>query len=271
MNPSDSRAIRALFVVGGFVFLVLTAGFFLQSGWATAAWPWPDGRLSYIFVSSITAAIAAPMIWIGLTEEFGAAQGGAVNLGITAGGAAIYLFLLYGREGDVQLLISAVAATAFLVANVGIFRWSSRQPIRDRRATPRLVKASFGLFTLVLILVGGLLVLQAPVIFPWPLRPESSVIFGCIFLGAASYFAIALRSPSWHSARGQLIGFLAYDLILIGPYLALFNSVQPAHRLSLIVYVAVLVYSGALAVYYLFVNGETRSWQVETTQDSIRS
>ena len=266
MNPRDSRPVRALFVVGGVVFLGLTAGFFFRMGWATALWPWPDGRLSYIFLASIAAAIASPMIWIGLTEEYGAARGGAVNLAITAGGTAIYLFLLYGRDGDGQLLVSAVAAAVFLAANLVIYRWSSRQPIRDQRALPRLVKASFGLFAVVLLLVGGLLVLQAPVIFPWPLRPESSVIFGCIFLGAASYFAVALRSPSWHSARGQLTGFLAYDLVLIGPYLAHFDAVAPAHRLSLIVYVAVLVYSGALAVYYLFVNGETRSWRVETAR-----
>lgn len=264
LKASSSGAIRALFVVGGMVFLVLTAGFFLQMGWAKALWPWPAGRLSYIFISSITAAIAAPMIWIGLTGEFGAARGGAVNLGITAAGTAAYLFVLYGREGELQILISAVAAAFFLAVNVGIFRWSSRQSIRDRRVMPGLVRASFGLFTVVLLLVSGLLVLQAPVVFPWPLQPEASVIFGFIFLGAASYFAIALRSPRWHSARGQLIGFLAYDLILIGPFLAHFGTVEPAHRLSLILYVTVLVYSGAIAVYYLFVNEETRAWQVES-------
>lgn len=266
MQTSNSGAIRTLFVAGGIVFLVVTAGFFVQMDWATALWPWPDGRLSYIFISSIAAAIAAPMIWIGLTGEFGAARGGAVNLGIASAGAAVYLFLLYGREGEIPLLISAVAAAVSLLVNVGIFLWSSRQPIRDRRTMPGVVRASFALFTVVLLLVSGLLLMQAPVVFPWPLRPESSVIFGLIFLGAASYFAIALRSQRWHGARGQLIGFLAYDLILIGPYLAHFDTVEPAHRLSLIVYVAVLVYSGALAVYYLFVNGETRPWQVESEE-----
>lgn len=270
MKANDSGAVEALFVVGGVVFLVVTVGFFLQMGWATALWPWPDGRLSYTFISSITAAIAAPMIWIGLTEEFGAARGGAVNLGIAAAGMAVYLFLLYGREGDVRLLISAVAAAVFLAANVGIFLWSSRQPIRDRRAMPRPVKASFGLFAVVLVVVGGLLVVQSPGIFPWPLRPESSVMFGSIFLGAASYFAVALRSPWWHGAKGQLIGFLAYDLVLIGPFLAHFDTVGPAHRLSLILYVGVLMYSGAIAVYYLFVNGTTRSWQVESRTSSSR-
>lgn len=264
MKTSGSGLIGAFFVVGGAVFLVITAGFFLRMGLVTALWPWPDGRLSYIFISSITAAIAAPMIWIGLTGEFGAARGGAVNLGIAAAGMAVYLLVLYGRDGDVQLLVSAVAAALFLAANVGIFWWSSRQPIRDRRAMPRLVRVSFGVFTAVLLVVSGLLVLQTSVVFPWPLRPESSVMFGLIFLGAASYFAIALRAPRWHSARGQLIGFLAYDLILIGPFLTHFETVDPAHRLSLILYVAVLVYSGALAVYYLFVNRETRSWQIES-------
>ncbi len=267
MQTSSSRSgtISALFVVGGIIFLILTAGFFLRTGWATALWPWPDGRLSYIFLSSITAAIAAPMIWIGLTGEFGAARGGAVNLGITAAGTAVYLFLLYQREGELQLLITALAAAFFLAANVAIFLWSSRQPIRDRRPMPGLVRASFGLFAVILVLVAALLLFQAPVVFPWPLRPESSVIFGLIFLGAASYFAIALPSSSWHTARGQLIGFLAYDLILIGPYLAHFSAVDPAHRLSLILYVAVLVYSGAIAVYYLFLNAETRPWQVQNS------
>ena len=271
MVPGNAREIRGLFVVGGLVFLVVTIGFVMGMDWATTLWPWPDGRLSYIFIASITAAIAAPMLWIGLTQEFGAARGGAVNLGITAGGMTVYLFLRYGREADVQLLISAVAAALFTVINVGIFRWSSQQSIRDRRAMPRPVRASFGLFTIVLLVVGALLVMQVPVIFPWPLMPGSSVMFGCVFLGAASYFALALRSPWWHCAKGQLIGFLAYDLILIGPYLAHFGAVSSSHRLSLIVYVAVLVYSGTLAVYYLFVDERTRSWLVEPTQAPNRS
>lgn len=264
IRNNHSGVIRALFVVGGILFLAITAGFFWQMGWATALWPWPDGRLSYIFISSIAAAIAAPMVWIGLTREFGAARGGAVNLAITAAGTAVYFFILYGRQEDAQLLISALAAAFFLLVNVAIFFWSSRQPIRDRRPLPRLVRVSFAFFAVVLILVAALLLFQAPVVFPWPLQPESSVIFGLIFLGAASYFAVALPSSQWHSARGQLIGFLAYDLVLIGPFLAHFSTVDPAHRLSLILYVIVLVYSGALALYYLFVNEETRSWQVES-------
>jgi hypothetical protein len=128
---------------------------------------------------------------------------------------------------------------------------------------PLLVRISFVLFTIVLLSVGTLLVLQRPVVFPWPLKPESSVIFGLIFLGAAVYFAIALRSTKWHSARGQLTGFLAYDLILIGPFLAHLSAVKPEHRFSLVLYISVLVYSGGLAVYYLFINKITRPWKIQ--------
>lgn len=263
MNTVDSRVIRTLFVVGGSVFLILTAGFFFQMAWATQLWPWPAGRLSYIFLASIVAAIAAPMIWIGLSGEYAAARGGAVNLSITAAGSAVYFFLLFGRERRSELLLSGVAATIALVLNVAIYWWSSQQSIRDRRKMPRLIRVSFALFILVLVLVSGLLILQRPVVFPWPLRPEASVIFGLIFLGAASYFAVALQSPLWHSAKGQLIGFLAYDLILILPFLAHFGTVAPAHQLSLTLYVAVLAYSGTIAVYFLASNRETRAWQIE--------
>ena len=47
-------------------------------------------------------------------------------------------------------------------------------------------------------------------------------------------------------------------LILIGLFLALSKPVDSEHSLSLIVYIVVLLYSGVLAVYYLFVNVKTR-------------
>jgi hypothetical protein len=95
-------------------------------------------------------------------------------------------------------------------------------------------------------------------VFPWALNPDSSVIFGCIFIGDAFYFLYGLLYPRWHNAAGQLLSFLAYDLVLIGPFLMLFKTVKPEFMFSLIVYVAVLVYSGGLAVYFLFVNPKTR-------------
>jgi hypothetical protein len=39
-------------------------------------------------------------------------------------------------------------------------------------------------------------------------------------------------------------------------------------RLALIVYILVLVYSGALAIYYLFLNAQTRLWRISSAQRS---
>jgi hypothetical protein len=64
--------------------------------------------------------------------------------------------------------------------------------------------------------------------------------------------------PVWGNASGQLLAFLAYDLVLIGPYVAHWSAVSPTMRLSLGLYIAVLVYSGGLAIFYLAMNPPTR-------------
>jgi hypothetical protein len=145
--------------------------------------------------------------------------------------------------------MSHVSAAAFF--------WSRTLPLHDTRPTPALVKGSFGVFIVALLLAGGALILRLPV-FPWKLNPDSSVIFGCIFLGDAFYFLYGLYRPVWGNAFGQLLSFLAYDVVLIVPFIGLFNTIDPALSLNLIVYIAVLLYSGALAVYYLFINPQTR-------------
>jgi hypothetical protein len=62
-------------------------------------------------------------------------------------------------------------------------------------------------------------------------------------------------------ACGQLWAFLAYDLVLIVPYLLHFTLVRPELMPSLLVNTLVLVYSAALAIYYLLVKKETRTWR----------
>lgn len=67
----------------------------------------------------------------------------------------------------------------------------------------------------------------------------------------------------WDNAGGQLLGFLGYDLVLIGPFLRRFATLPPGHTLSLVTYVIVLLYSGALAVYFLVLARPTRRWPVK--------
>jgi hypothetical protein len=253
----DRYARPGMLVLGG-VCLILTLGFFFQMPWATQLWPWPDSRLSYIFLASICAAIAAPILWIGWTGHFGSSRGGALNLAVVSGGFALVFLQQLLVQGDSRFLFYALFTVLGLVGIVGIFRWSRRYPLEDGQPTPMLVRISFGIFAVTLILVGGALVARAPYVFPWPLATEDSVLFGTIFLGAACYFAHAVLFPSWANAVGQLFGFLAYDLILIGPFLAHFSAVMFEHRTSLIIYTIVLVYSGLLAIFYLAINPGTR-------------
>jgi len=144
-----------------------------------------------------------------------------------------------------------------------IWRWSRKIPIRDQREKPIMVEFSFVLFVIVLILVSSALLRQAPLVFPWPVKPESSVIFGLMFVGAIVYLLSALRVPKWHSARDPLLSFLAHDIVLIGPFLAHFSSVEAAHKTSLTIYSMILVYSGLLAIYFLFIDKTTRSWRIQ--------
>ena len=64
--------------------------------------------------------------------------------------------------------------------------------------------------------------------------------------------------PNWHNALGQLLSFLAYDLVLIIPFVGLLDTIEPGRFINLAVYTAVLIYSAGLAVYYLFINPQTR-------------
>lgn len=234
---------------------LLTAGFFWQWPPVIALWPWPATRLSYVFLASIAAAIAAPLLWVGWGGEFGALRGGAINLALSNLGIALTALILYPNPpGTVALGLGALALTGLSGA---IYAWVRRRPIVDPRPMPRLVRLSFGVFAATLIAVGLALIFGAQV-FPWTLQPAGAAAYGWIFVGAATYFLDGVFRPRWHNARGQLLGFLAYDLVLIGPFLGQFGSVLPEHRLSLIIYVAVLVYSGGLALYYLFLYPPTR-------------
>lgn len=202
--------------------------------------------------------MAAASLWIALSGEWGALAAGAFNLVVMQSGMALYLLRLSGRLDRHRLLVSALACAGFALFNVALLLWSRRYPIRDPRRTPWPVCISFGVFTLLLLGAGAALVRGSETIMPWPLSPESGVLFGWIFIGNACYFLYALLTPRWHNATAQLWSFLVYDLVLPPPLLAHFGDVRPEHRTSLVIYVAVLAYSGALAVYYLLLNPTTR-------------
>jgi hypothetical protein len=250
------KIIRTLTLLGGLAMLAMAIAFIFRLPLALNLWPWEDGRYSYLFIGSILAAASAAALWIGWMGELCNLPAGTLNLFVIGLTTSIYFFYLY-QQGRSEMLVYAVVSLLAGLISGAFFLWSRRLPPTDPRPTPGLVRVSFGIFVATLLLAGTALILRMP-IFPWDLNPDSSVIFGCIFLGDAFYFIYALLRPHWGNAFGQLLSFLAYDLVLIVPFLLLLESVKPGHMQSLIIYIVVLLYSGGLAVYYLFLNPQTR-------------
>ena len=254
------KLIGSVLFVGGLLLLALAFGFIFQVPFVIPIWPWPDGRLSYLFIGSILAAVSASAIWIGWAREFGALPGATVNIFVISVASAIYFLQRFFQGNHPDLFAYDLLALLAAIVSLLAFFWSRRIPLGISTPTPKLVRISFGIFLAALTLASLALLFHLP-IFPWALNADSSVIFGCIFLGNAVYFLYGLIYPLWYHAKGQLLSFLAYDLVLIGPFLALFSTVKPKFELSLVVYIAVLIYSGAIALYYLFFNSQTRMGQ----------
>jgi hypothetical protein len=250
------KTIRILIFLGGLVVVALALGFIFRIPLVLRLWHWEDGRYSYLFIGSILAAVSAAALWIGWSGELGALPAGSLNVFVIALTTSIYFFNLVS-QGRSELIPVGLSSVVMVLVSGATFFWSRRLPLNDTRPTPRLVQISFGIFVASLLLAGGALVLRQP-IFPWDLNPDSSVVFGCIFLGDAFYFIHALSRPRWGDACGQLLSFLAYDLVLIVPFVLLLDTVKPGRMLSLIVYTAILLYSGGLAAYYLFIHPQTR-------------
>jgi hypothetical protein len=239
---------------------VLAIGFAAQMSWAASTWPFETARLSNFFLGSILAAIAVPVLWVNARREWGALRSSALFPFLMLAAMAIYLIEEDLAGDDSGLLPFAGAMTFGAVYALALMLAGGRVPLQDRRPIPLLVRASFAVFALVLVTAGLALVLGADNIMPWPASDESLVMFGFIFLGAASSYVYGTLRPMWGYVYAPLLGFLAYDLVLLPPLLDHFSDVAPEHHTSLIVYVAVLVYSGALATYYLVIRRSTRLW-----------
>jgi hypothetical protein len=255
------KILRTLLIIVGMLSLILAAGFCLQLPWAVRLWPWADSFFPYLFLGSITTATAASLLWIGLFGELRTAAGGALHLTVFYMGLACSLFLFSQQGGDQNLLTGAFVCAAGALVSLAMFLWFRRYPLGESQPMPVLVRISFGMFVVVLVLVGSGILLHIPNVFAWKLHLTSSVLLGWFFLGAACYFLYGLVHPSWQNAGGQLWAFLAYDLVLIVPYLLHFALVRPEQLPSLLVNTLVLLYSGALAIYYLLVKKATRTWR----------
>jgi len=241
-----------------------TVAFFLQLPFAVSMWPFEGTtKLSFIFISSIFAAAAASTLWAALTENYAALTGIALDyIGILLP-VAIYTFQL-GLAGTSQLLLYGLIFLLGVLFGLVLLFWSMRFPLDRSMPTPSPVRVAFVLFSIALAIVSFRLITQVPNAFPWTLTPELSVIIGWMFVGAAVYFIYGLFRPSWINGAGQLLGFLFYDLILIVPFLTRLPTVSDENRTGLTIYTAVVIISGLIAIFYLFIYRPTRvaTWRI---------
>lgn len=258
-----TRTERIGLVVAALGILGLGLGFALRQRWATLLWPFTDsaygaGALSYLFIASILGSIGASILWVAATNEGRAIAGGAAELTLTGLGCAATGLWAYAQGGGRGALLFAGVTALLALASVALFlRWR-RVPFRDLRPVPAYVRAAFAVYAVLLVIVGLLLVTGRPNVFPWRIGQEASVIYGVIFLGAAVYFVYGLLHPVWGNAGGQMVGFLAYDLVLVVPFLQRLGTVPPELRASLWLYTAVVVASGLIAAWSLFFDPRTR-------------
>lgn len=249
----------ALFLLCAIQLSVATA-FFLQIPLVVKLWPFPGTTpLTFIFISSIFAAAAASTFWATATENYGALAGTSLDFITILILVSVLLFQLGGSSGAPEFTVYGIGCLVGAFFGLGLLLWSIRIPIDNTVPMPRPVRWSFVFFIVALVFVSTRLILKIPDTIPWKITPELSVIIGAMFLGATMYFLYALLRPSWLNSAGQLAGFLAYDAVLIGPFLTR-HSVAPQHQVSHVVYTLVVATSGLLAIYYLFICKSTRIW-----------
>jgi MFS family permease len=245
---ASAMVLRGFFFAAGGICALLALGFLLDQAWAIWIWPFYSYRLAHIFIASVLLAVAAPVLLIGVHREWAALRGGAINLVVTF--AIMAAFSLATARTD-QVRLFGLVTAGFAVVQAALFVATRNTPFNDLRPTPRPVLWAFAGFAAILVAVGLALLFAVPNVLPWPVTANVSVLYGAVFLGAAAYFVYGLFIPIWGNARGQLAGFLAYDLVLIGPFLGLLPSVPDRWRLSLTLYLSIVIVSGLLAAFYL--------------------
>ncbi len=232
---------------------VLALNFSLELPGAVHWYPWPDGRLSRVWIGSMFAAYTLPLGWLALVGERRAAGPGYLALALTGFGLGWHFNEEMVRQQLPGLSAYAMGALSLGIGSSGMALWASLSPESgDKRLSPSWLR--WFVFAPVVFVVGVaalLLVLRHPRIFPWPLKPETSVMFGIIFFASAVYHSFTVIRSEWRHAKGQLLGFVGYNCVLIGPYFGHFWTVKPLHRLSLIGFFIIILATTLVAVFVL--------------------
>lgn len=257
-SPRSRSPLARFMLLLAVVPAVVAAVLILAPSWVRPVWPLPTtSDQAFIFLGSILAAASASTAWAAWEGEEVSFGGIGLDTAVIFWPLALWLILLDPAKGGglSMLVVGALGAAVF---GTWLAWRTVRAPMTDPRPTPRLLIGAFVVFVGVLLLAAGALISGRPNTLPWPATREVATMTGIIFLGAASYFLFGLARRGWSNAGGQLAGFLAYDLVLIPPLVMRSGTIPGYWRDSLWLYLAVLIGSGAIAAWYLFLDPRTR-------------
>ncbi len=189
--------------------------------WTPTPWPWPDLPMSFTLLAAIAAGMA--VVWLGLAWA---------GIPRWAAGMGVYLLcsgVLWGAcvwAGAVPIgpaeAASALAASGPVAAALGaVLLLLSRPAAYSALPTPPLPPAvRWGFVALAFALLGSgvALLMQLPTVLPWRVHAAHASLVGCLFIGAAAYYAFEACINRWASGALALAGFLAYDAVLWPPY-----------------------------------------------------
>jgi hypothetical protein len=260
---------------------VLSIGFFFRSDWAMNAWAWPEAKMSYVFLAAIGAATVGALVWVAISGDVAALAPGAINTTVSMMLGSVYFGQRGIRQDDGEMLIWAAICLGYGIPVFRIYLWSRSRVVLSTMPTPTYVRWFFLGAASVLAVVGFLAYVQLPHIYPWDVQSGTSSLFGALFLGAASVFVYGLARPVWAFAAGNLWAFLAYDIILLIPYIAMIGDDSDSttgggyydyygggtaststgdgvNVPSLVIYLTVISLSLLVICYTLFVRPQTR-------------
>ena len=252
------RSLRLGLLAAAVLSALLATGYFLQLPWALQTWPWPEGRLSNIFIASVFGAVAGAMFWVGVSGRLAGAAGGFLHVATMSAGLAMVLWPMALSQPASVSTGYALGCTAVALVCLAAFGFVRRLPVVDTRRVPGSLRVWSLVYIAILLPAGSALVAQVPGIMPWPLKPEMSMVCGWVFLSAAWSFAYPLLRPQVEHVRVGLIGFLVYDAVLIGPFISHLDTVRPDLLRSLQLYLLALVVTAAVSLYYLLICRATR-------------
>jgi hypothetical protein len=247
-TPQD-QVVRAGLVVVSVGLLIIGLSFLFRADWALRLWPVKEGPLSYLFVASIILAQATALGWTAVSLELNYARGGVLGFAAMNAGFAWFAVSRYRQFPDTPLVGWMVVCGLLFLGGMALFFMGRHYPKMDRRPVPPLVSWSFLILAIPLTIATVMLLARAKVVFPWPLKPETSILFGFFYFASITYFFDGWWRPAMGNCLGQLAAFFVYDIVLIPRYLQHWPKAQGPFRISLAIYLAVLFWSAFLAIW----------------------